>query len=440
MMTALETPGCICGKPVPRTDYETGETGCGKCGQVLGTIPDAPHTADNLSIVPNRAHATEMHGGSASLKRAVKISQKTDTIGVSVNFTIKAGCDKLGLPRSVEQRSVVLFSKSRHMLKGRAKENVGAASIYMACREHSIPRILKDVCGMMGAHHKRTKRAYRAMCEAIGQKLPVMSPTGLITKMVSDLGLSEQFSRQVLDTCAKIYATGCAEGKSPTMLSACAIYMTAKPAAANVTMKKICGLAGITEAGLRNNVKLFREKFGGGDGGRAGRRVKQTAAGSMIVLEKGTLYKMYVKDKMTIKQIGHALDCNPLMVGRKLAEYGIEKRQGCGRATVEIPKDELERLFVAERRTIHDIAKEYGCSACVVRRFLAKHGIDVSASRMKILLPFDTLWKMRVEDGLSLKEMAERLECCITTVRKNMQHHGIKVKYASRTKKAGQAA
>ena len=434
MMAASETPGCICGRPVPRTDYETGETGCDKCGAVLSRMQDAPHVTDNMPMVPNNAHATEIRGGNASLKRAVKISRQTDVIGVSVSLSIRAGCDKLGLPRSVEQRSIALFLKSRYMLKGRAKENVGAASVYMACREHSVTRILKEVCGAMGAHYKRTKRVYRAMCEAIGQRLPIMSPTGLITRMASDLGLSEKFSRQALDTWEKINATGLAEGKSPATLSACAIHMTLRSNEVQITMKEICRRAGITEGGLRNNARLFRDKLEKQTDWRA----KQgQATGLAHDMTKDVLHGMYVNEEMSIVQISYALGCNRAVVRHKLAEYGIEKRRGGGRTMVKVTKDELEQLYVIEQHTLPYIAKTHGCSITSIRRLLDKHGIARRASKAKIVLPYDTLWKMRVEDGLSLKEMAEKLGCCDVTVGRNMRHYGIKARRTCRIRKAG---
>ena len=107
----LETPECLCGRPpVPRTDHEIGETVCDKCGKVLGMMQEVPHTADNRSIAPNRANATEIHGGSSSLQRAIRVSRKTDVMGVNISLSIRAGCDKLGLPRSVKQRSIELVS------------------------------------------------------------------------------------------------------------------------------------------------------------------------------------------------------------------------------------------------------------------------------------------------------------------------------------------
>ena len=65
-----------------------------------------------------------------------------------------------------------------------------------------------------GAHYKRTKLAYRAMCMATEQKLPIMSPIGLVTRITSDLGLSEKFSRQSLDMWERINATGLAEARA----------------------------------------------------------------------------------------------------------------------------------------------------------------------------------------------------------------------------------
>ena len=383
MMTAPETPKHSCGKPMPRTDYETGETACENCGAVLGMMQEAPHTADNRSIAPYRANATEIHGGCASLKRAVKISKKPDVTGINVSLTVKACCDKLGLPRSMEQRSIALFAKSRHMLKGRTAKNISAASVYMACREHSVTRTLKEVCDTMDAHYKRTRRVYMAICAVTEQKLPIMNPVGLVTRIASDLGLPEKFTRQALDMLERMNATGLAEGKSPMSLSACAIHMTAGSNPTKIMMKDICRAADITEAGLRNNAKMFREKL---DGRRpAGRRARQTAVGSTLNLPKKKLCKMYMDDKMNIKEIGYALDCNPALVARKMAKYGIKKRYGGQGATVavEIQKNELERLYVTERRTLADIAREHGCGVYSVRRLLAKHDIAVPRTRKR---------------------------------------------------------
>ncbi len=44
------------------------------------------------------------------------------------------------------------------------------------------------------------------------------------------------------------------------------------------------------------------------------------------------------------------------------------------------PKEELEQLYLVERRTSPELAKRYGCSYTVVLRWLRMYGIEVRSA------------------------------------------------------------
>ena len=90
-------------------------------------------------------------------------------------------------------------------------------------------------------------------------------------------------------------------------------------------------------------------------------------------IDKQKLYKLYVEDKLSLKDIQKIFNVSKNTLDKRFFEYGIDKRKRTKK--IEITKDELHDLYINKNMTTLEIANQKGISQRVIRKRLAKYGI-----------------------------------------------------------------
>lgn len=96
-----------------------------------------------------------------------------------------------------------------------------------------------------------------------------------------------------------------------------------------------------------------------------------------IPISKETLEELYFEKGLKQREIAAIFGVNPKTIGNRMAEYGLVTRGHEDYVYVNIPKSELERLYLQENRTAPEIADIYHCAASVVYLRLREHGIAI---------------------------------------------------------------
>ena len=112
---------------------------------------------------------------------------------------------------------------------------------------------------------------------------------------------------------------------------------------------------------------------------------------------------------------------------RALDEAGVEFRAR-GVAGLVLSRRELKRLYVRDGLSLAEIGRLFEVSRHIVARNLDRHGI----ARQKPLLERAVLEKLYVEERLGIRAIAGRIGVSAQQVRAGLAHHGITVRRPGR--------
>uniref|UniRef100_A0AAY4B8E7 Transcription initiation factor IIB n=1 Tax=Denticeps clupeoides TaxID=299321 RepID=A0AAY4B8E7_9TELE len=112
---------------------------------------------------------------------------------------------------------------------------IGTACLYLACREHGVPRTLKELCAVSDMSSKQIGRYYRQIGELLKRK---PDNAAYIARKTMQMGL----------VC----------GRGAIALIAASIYMATKICESDKrSQKEIVAIAGVADATLRQTYKLM---------------------------------------------------------------------------------------------------------------------------------------------------------------------------------------
>jgi hypothetical protein len=113
-----------------------------------------------------------------------------------------------------------------------------------------------------------------------------------------------------------------------------------------------------------------------------------------VEIPKATLEQLYHEQRLKLREIAERYGVNAKTVGNRMREYGLVTRSHDDYLYIDIPKAELERLYIQENHTAPEIAELYGCATSVVYRRLQEHDIPIRQGgwdKVKRIVPDERL-------------------------------------------------
>lgn len=171
---------------------------------------------------------------------------------------------QLGIPRDVRETSALIYRKSlmKRVVRGRSIESVVAASVYLACRIHRIPRSLDEIATETNVDRKKIGHAVRLVVSKIKINMPLPSARDLIPRLSSDLMLNgrtvmkaTEIIRQAKEQCVTI-------GKAPNGIAGAALYIAGILENDRRTQREIARVSRVTEVTIRNRYKDLVRSLG----------------------------------------------------------------------------------------------------------------------------------------------------------------------------------
>jgi transcription initiation factor TFIIB len=171
--------------------------------------------------------------------------------------------DKLALPDVVVEKSAYIYrkAKSNGLTRGRTISGLVAASIYIACREMSTPRTLKDIAAAANINRKHLAKMYRLLLMELDVKVPLVDQIKCIAKVANNANLSEKTKRQAIRIMDEVTKKQIAAGKNPMGLAATILYLSCLKTGENKTQTDIARAAGVTDMTIRNRIKELKSKL-----------------------------------------------------------------------------------------------------------------------------------------------------------------------------------
>jgi transcription initiation factor TFIIB len=172
--------------------------------------------------------------------------------------------DKLALPDVVVEKSAYIYrkSKSNGLTHGRTISGLVAASVYIASREMSTPRTLKDIAAAANINRKHLAKTYRLLLMKLGIKVPLVDQIKCIAKIANKANLTEKTKRQAIRIMDEVTEKQIiSAGKNPMGFAATILYLSCLKTGENKTQTDIARASGVTEVTIRNRFKELKSKL-----------------------------------------------------------------------------------------------------------------------------------------------------------------------------------
>lgn len=172
-------------------------------------------------------------------------------------------CSNLGLPRNVRENASLIYRRAleNRLIMGRTVEGVVSASIYIACRECSIPRTLDEIAEESRASRKDIGRIHRSLARELKIKLTPTSAADYIPRFATELELSNESQVKAIKIAEESKNEGLTNGKGPSGIAAAALYIASLMVNERKSQRDIAEVAGVTEVTLRNRYKEMSENL-----------------------------------------------------------------------------------------------------------------------------------------------------------------------------------
>jgi transcription initiation factor TFIIB len=289
----------LCGTREFIHDEKTGEVICRKCGFVLKTI--------SMDRGPEwRSYSFEENASLQRTGRPLKLSFHDQGLSTAIGWTdkdysgrtltqstasrfhrlrkwnrqakvqdnknrnmsqafniISNVSDELQLPSNVNETAALLYRQAlkEEATKGRRIETVALACLYLACRICEVPRSLKSIANAGGVDLKDLSRNYRYLYRLLGKDVPQIDKEKIVSKLVSQLGLSLKIEKITLDVMKAASEKKILMGKTPLGVAASCIYIACRMMGEPVTQQQIAAKANVTEVTIRNVYKKIAKSL-----------------------------------------------------------------------------------------------------------------------------------------------------------------------------------
>ena len=171
---------------------------------------------------------------------------------------------QLGIPRDVRESAALMYRKAlaKRIVRGRSIESVVAASVYLACRIHRIPRRLDEVVAETNISRKQIGYAVRLIVFRVNIDVPLASANDLIPRLSSDLCLEGKTVKKASEIIKKAEERFVTTGKDPGGIAGAALYIAGILEEDRRTQREIAKVSRVTEVTIRNRYKDLVRSLG----------------------------------------------------------------------------------------------------------------------------------------------------------------------------------
>jgi len=170
----------------------------------------------------------------------------------------------LSIPDKTREESMEIYREAwgNDLIHGRSIEKILAASIYLACRKHNVPRTLDEIQDVTKVGRKDIIKTSKLLATRLGMRLAPTSPLEYVGRFCAKLNLKEPVAERAMEIIKKSQDKGITSGRGPTGIAASAIYIAAILCDDRKTQKDVAEATGVTEVTLRVRYKEIARELG----------------------------------------------------------------------------------------------------------------------------------------------------------------------------------
>ncbi len=171
--------------------------------------------------------------------------------------------EKLGIPLSSIIQTIDLFEKSIEsgILIGRSRHIILLSSLYIVCRQSTIPISLYEIACAGEVKVKNLSRCARILIHSLDLACGTYDYSSMIYKISDKLGLREESRREAINLMMKAKEKEMCVGKRPLTIAASVVYLSCKINKDRKPLWKISEVSGIHNVTIRNNAKYLSKLF-----------------------------------------------------------------------------------------------------------------------------------------------------------------------------------
>mgnify|MGYP003113962331 CR=1 FL=1 len=176
-------------------------------------------------------------------------------------------CSRLNLAKPTREEAATIYRKAmeKRLVRGRSIEGVSAASIYIACRLHNVPRTLDEIAQASRTGRKEIGRTARFVIRELKIRIQAPRPQEYVARFCSELGLPPHVEAKAMEFVDEICRLELDSGKGPVGIAASSIYIAGVLSKHHRTQREVSEAAGVTEVTIRNRYKEICRHLNLGD-------------------------------------------------------------------------------------------------------------------------------------------------------------------------------
>ena len=170
---------------------------------------------------------------------------------------------QLGVPRETRETAALIYRKAlrKRLVRGKSIDGIVAASIYIACRIHRIPRQLDEIVSEAKVNIRTLGQGVRHLIRELDVHIPLPSANDLIPRISSELGIQGNTIYKAIEIIKKAKDAYLTAGKDPGGIVAAALYIAGIIEDDRRTQREIAESCHVTEVTVRNRYKEMIRKL-----------------------------------------------------------------------------------------------------------------------------------------------------------------------------------
>jgi transcription initiation factor TFIIB len=136
-------------------------------------------------------------------------------------------------------------------------DGVTAACVYMACREHRVPRTLLEIAGGGRVGWKEIARTYRVLRHELQKQILPVQPLDYVERFCSALKLSATVAKRARLILTEPLILERLNTRNPAVVVAGAIYLAALAEGEERTQLDVAQTAGVSTVSMRNSSRAM---------------------------------------------------------------------------------------------------------------------------------------------------------------------------------------
>jgi len=281
-----------------------GEKVCGGCGLVLDDNPidhgpdwrvhDAEEwkkrsrTGSPMTVLRHDGGlTTEISGGKDGAGKSMTPRQKArlyrlrkwharSRVNSGREWSLVKGLNELNriadaheLPEKAKEAAAVIYrtAAGENLIIGRGRTTMACASLFIACRQCSVPRTLEEISRdamayMSGRRRaKSVNKAVKVLSRELGIRIRPAGPAEYVPRVRSSLGLGRRVEITAREILEEFLEKEGDTGRKPMALVGAAVYMASVLEGEKKTQFEVAEVTGVSGVAIRNTYKEMAQNL-----------------------------------------------------------------------------------------------------------------------------------------------------------------------------------